>query len=325
MNAQNSTDRALGGPEVAEQRYLHYDKYRVFRYGMNHQLFNLRCMLTEAHYAGRLAVLPELTLHPKHNFGFANEWRWDTYFDLDSSRLTSRGGRAHPLPIVRALPAPVRTTVRVPPGGRLDGPATDAQLMVRSIRTSLNFRNVPAEARRPVLEFDFRPSARVLSLARATVGELVRSRGGYTAVHVRRTDRLWGPYRWLTGAGRFVAHLRKLGVQDGATVFFLSEERSPAFWARLHAHYDVVRYVDFPDLAALVSTAGGRVPDNYLLYEVEKEIMRAAPVRLETFPIKGCGTSPTSTLIGPRLWVTTHRLRRILRLLRPDRIRRRLA
>ena len=173
----------------------------------------------------------------------------------------------------------------------------------------------------------------MLSLARAAAGELLaRSRDSYTAVHVRRTDRLWGPYRWLTSARRVAAHLSKLGVQDGATVFFLSDEQAPAFWAHLQSHYDVVRYVDFPNLAALVSTAGGQVPDNYLLYEVEKEIMRAAPVRVETFPAKGCGTSPTSTLVSRRQGRTIHRLRwsiyrlrKIMRWLRPDRVHRLFA
>ena len=302
---------------IAEQRYLRYDEQRIRRHGMNHQLANLRWMLSEAHYAGRLAVLPELTLHPKHNFGIANAWRWDTYFDFDSSRLTSRDGRDHPLPIAGDLPAPVRTTVTVPSGGILDRSAGYAQLVVRSICTGLFWRDVPAKARLPKLEFDIRPSARVSSLARAaTVELLARSRGGYTAVHVRRTDRLWGPSRWLTSARRFAAHLGNCGVQDGATVFFLSDERAPDFWASFQSHYDVVRYVDFPDLAALVSTADGQVPDNYLLYEVEKEIMRAATVRVETFPMGGCGTSPTSTLISRWQLLTIRRLRKITRWLR---------
>ena len=116
---------------IAEPRYLHYDPGRIRLHGMNHQLSKLRCLLSEAYFAGRLAVLPELTLDPKHNFGIANAWRWDTYFDFDSSRLTSRDGRErreHPLPIVRDLPVCARTTVTVPAGARLHGAAADAQL-----------------------------------------------------------------------------------------------------------------------------------------------------------------------------------------------------
>ncbi|MCY3837768.1 MAG: hypothetical protein OXH09_03810 [Gammaproteobacteria bacterium] len=274
--------------------------------GIDHQLSNLRCLLAEAHTVGRLAVLPPLRLEARHNFGIASEWSWDTYFDLDASRLVGNDGRTHPLPFVRDLPEGRLNTRTVPPRGRLSGKEC-AELVVRQVRHEVFTKEVPL-TNTPV--FRLRPSATVLSRAGPVV-EALRKRWstGYAAVHIRRGDRLWGPMRWLTRPDNIRRRLRKLGIHEGDGVFFLSDERDAEYWSGLAPHYGMARYTDFPELVAIIAPSSPSTPDNYLLYEVEKEVVRHATAVVETFPLPR-GERPQKTLVPIAVWVVARNVRR---------------
>ena len=128
----------------------------------------------------------------------------------------------------------------------------------------------------------------------------------------RATSRPWGLWpgdalpahaaNWVLTAPRAIRRrLRRLGVADGATVFFLSDERAPAFWRELGAFYDVARHASFPELAVLAVAAP---PDNYLLYEAEKEVMHHAAVRMETFPGPAYEAAD-ATLVPASVWAAS--------------------
>ena len=273
--------------------YLRYDDRRPRAEGLNHERRNLECLLAEAHALGRLAILPPLRLAPGHNFGTPRAWCWETYFDLDGSVLVDAAGRAGPLPLARGA-IDAGPPVRVGAGEPVPAGAGCAE---RRVRSPVWRRDVPGAAGVVgAVRIEVRPSARVLALARPVIAALGRAPGGFAAVHVRRGDRLFGPMRWLTRPARIRRRLRALGVADGATVFFLSDERDPAFWRRLEPHYRVVRHADFEALAALVAPAAPE-RDNYLLYEAEKAVMRAAPVRVETFA--GAEYEPADAVLVP--------------------------
>ena len=263
-------------------RYLRYDDSRPVATGMDHQLSNLRCLLAEAHSTRRLAVLPPLRLEASHNLGRARDWSWDSYFDLDASRLLCAEGEAYPLPIVRELPCSSLTTRIVPPGGRWSA-TESAPLVIRQVRDEVYRKEVRSAQTAPAL--DLRPSTTVIDLASRVIATLQdRFPTGYAGVHVRRGDRLWGPMKWLMHPTAIRRRLKTLGIEDGAGVFFMSDERDVGFWSALTPHYEAVRYLDFENLAELVDVSDGRSPDNYLLYEVEKEVVRHATRRVETFP-----------------------------------------
>ena len=252
--------------------------------------------MREAYATSRLAVLPALDLSPRHNFGVDREWRWDSYVDLGESRLVDADGREHPLPVANrppdgALPTP---TLTLNPGERMPPGAEVHRLVVRRIESVLYWKGVPA-ADRPPVDVHLRPAPRVRELARPVIEALTaRGEGRFTAVHVRRGDRGW---KRFTVPARIQAHLKGWGVADRSVVFILSDERAPGFWEPLKEHYDLVRYTDCPRLAGLVSGADGRRPDNYLLYEVEKEIMRSAALRIESF--KGPGPTDAHGALVP--------------------------
>ena len=292
------------------RRYLRYDESRPAARGINHMLANLQCLLREAHASGRLAVLPTLRLAGEHNFGVARDWCWDDYFDLAGSRLVDAGGTALPLPLVAAVPAEVGAAVHLAPRASLTDRAARATLVARHMRGSVHRRDVPRRCR-PYVGFRMRPSARVRSLAAPVVAALrERGQGDFAAVHVRRGDRLAAPWlRRLVAPQRIVRRLRRSGVPAGAVLFVLADEDVADLSASLAPAFASASRADFAALSALVA---GPEPDNYLLYEVEKEVMRAAGVRIETHPgpridVSARSTDPHATLIPRSAWLL-HRL-----------------
>lgn len=298
------------GTTMTDRRYLRYDEVRPVAAGMDHQLSNLRCLLAEAHAMGRLAVLPPLRLEARHNFGSAREWVWDSYFDLDASRLVGANGEEYKLPLVRELPCGILETHIVPPRG-LWSATERAPLVIRQVQDELYRKEVPVRQPAPLLWL--RPSATVLNLAAPVIASLLdRCPAGFAGVHIRRGDRLWGPMKWLMRPPNIRRRLKKLGIRDRAGVFFMSDEHDASFWAALAPSYDVVRYTDFPELVELVAASGGRTPDNYLLYEVEREVMRHAAKRVETFPI--AGREPViGTLVPTTTWIVARNVRKTWR------------
>ena len=304
-------DAAVGAAVSGAPRYLRYVEREPRPAGLEHQLRNLRWLLAEAHLSGRLAVRPPLRLDPRHNFGVDRAWCWETYVDLAASRLLD-GGHGYALPLAERPPARPRSTLTLPPGAPLPA-ACDAQLVVRHLASNLYLRDVALPGRRrparlrgvvPVrtpVAFRLHASLRVRTLA-APVLEALRARAPtWAAVHVRRGDRMVGPARRAVAPARVAAVLRAHGVPDGAVLFLLTDERDPAFLAALAARYDVVRATDFAGPAALVSSAAECAPDNYLLYAVEREVMRHAAVRIETLPTP-TDEPPDATLVPAWRW-----------------------
>lgn len=310
MNASADSANVQHRRAAAVGRYLLYQDVRAVPTGMDHQLSNLRCLLGEAHAMRRLAVLPPLRLEPGHNFGIGRDWSWDSYFDLDGSRMVGANGEEYRLPLLRELPSGNLETRIVSPKGCLSA-SERATLVVRQVRDEVYAREVVAA--QPAPELRLRPSATVLDLAAPVVATLLdRWPTGFGGVHIRRGDRLWGPMKRLTRPPNVRRRLKKLGIREGTGVFFMSDEHDATFWSALAPYYEAIRYTDFPELAALIDASGARSPDNYLLYEVEKEVMRHAARRVETFPIAGAQYS-VGTLVPRTTWLVAANVRKVWR------------
>lgn len=288
-------------------RYLKYETPAPIVAGLLHQAANLRCLLHEAHVTGRLAILPSLRLLPEHNFGVDLDWRWENYFDLPRSALIDANGRRWPLPICAEPPPDAVRTLRVRGRERIPERALDTPLVVRRIPHYL-FRKALPLAAWPAAKIDLRASPRAVALARPVVQHLKASGGGgFIAVRVRRGGRVAaGEYPgWMTEPVHIMRCLRERGVRDGASVFVASDERDPDFWRPLQEAYRLFRDIDFPALGALSSRVGTAPPDNYLLYQVELEVLRQGAVRLDTFPTDTTAGHATSwatdgSLVGHR-------------------------
>lgn len=265
---------------MTRPRHLRYDVAPVVLAGLAHHEANLKCLLREAHAAGRLAVLPPLTLHPKHNFGRDRDWRWADYYDFAASRLVDLAGREHPLPIAFA-PENAAEPLRLRAGERIPPAREDHPYVIRRLENALFKHEVPS-ACRPDFAITLRLSAPLRALAKeALAGLASRSADGFVGMHVRRGDRLGEYPSELTEPPHIKKCLARHGVPQGGLIYLCSDERDPNFWAPLERCFQVVRHVDFPRLASLVAEP---LPDNYALYQVEREILAHGRLWIDTLP-----------------------------------------
>ena len=275
----------MAGARRADPGWLEYDPGRRLNHGMDHALSHLQLLFREAHVTGRLALLPALELSPTHNFGVSHDWQWEWYFDLAASRMIDADGKAYPPPIANRHPPQGVRTLIVGPGEPIPPLARGYPRVVRRY-ASFAIGRVPGVPNTNKLRFELVHSRRVRDLAREAVGEIAALTGGrFVAIHVRRRDRLW-QYPASSTEPEGIRNRLRDRIPDGSAVFVMSDERDPNFWEPLKRHYRLLRYTDFPRLAALVSREGGRRPDNYLQYAVEKEIAKRAWMRIGTFPAK---------------------------------------
>lgn len=274
-----------GEDAPGEARFLQYETAKPFMVGLLHHTRNIRYLIHEAHVTGRSAILPPLALAPRHNFGIRREWRWEHYYDFSASSLTDAAGRQHPLPIADHPPGEGVRTWTLPGGTPMPDCARHYPLVVRRIADSFFKRELPVDTW-PAVTVDLRCPERITTLARSVVRRLRALGGGhFVAVHVRRGDRIATKSvpDWPTRPPHVGRFLRDRGVADGTVVYIASNEREPDFWRPLEETWRVFRYVDFPVLEALVSGAD-EAPDNYLLYQVELQVLREGSLRIGTMP-----------------------------------------
>ena len=292
--------------------FLQYEPCRPFVAGLKHWIGNLRCLLREAWATDRLAILPPLALDPKHNFGVKREWKWESYFDLGRSTLVGAGGWEQPLPIApRRVDTSLRTLI-LQPGEPMPMRARNYPLVIRRIKNFAFRREVPADGS-PTTYLHLASATSVLKLARPVIHHLSALDGGrFVAVHVRRGDRL--ARREYSGRLTKPPHIRKMlegrGVTNGEVLFIASDEHRQDFWDPLKKYYRVVRYVSFPALKALVTQPSQALPrqpppDNYLLYQVEREIMRSAALWIETIP--GFESGASGSFVREEDWIMNYR------------------
>ena len=313
-DSETSQPAAKFGDQGRRRRtaFLQYEPCRPFVAGLKHWIGNLRCLLREAWATDRLAILPPLALDPKHNFGVKREWKWESYFDLDRSTLVGAGGWEQPLPIALSRADASLRTLILQPGEPMPMRARNHPLVIRRIKNPAFRREVPADGW-PTTDLHLAPAVSVLKLARPIIRHLSALGGGrFVAVHVRRGDRL--VRREYSGRLTKPPHIRKVldgwRVANGDVLFIASDERRQDFWDPLKKYYLVVRYVSFPALKALVTPPSQafprqQPPDNYLLYQVEREIMRSAALWIETIP--GFESGASGSLVREEDWVMNHR------------------
>ena len=294
---------------LAPGRYLRYDELRPVAAGLDHQQSNLECILREAHASGRRALLPPINLTARHNFGIERDCRWDDYVDLSASRLLDGAGEEHPLPLVYSLPKTALPTLTLKPGERMPQRAADFPLVVRQIRSNLFRKDVPPPlptlAHSLLCSIAMQPSKRVADLAAPVIADLLSRGGGcFVAVHIRRGDRLGAAYPpRLTAPEAVARHFARAGIAEDSLVYALSDEHDADYWRRMtQLPQKVVRHTDYPSLSDLLRQDEGRIPDNYLLYAVEKRIMAAAAFRIETLGRGAAGEHADSALVDREIW-----------------------
>lgn len=253
------------------------------RSGINHGESNLMTLIREATYLGRCPVVSPPDLHPKHNHGHLPGAEWSRYRDLDATRIRV-GGELQPMNWIDRshldrLGIGDADTLELEASERLGSEHNQRyRLVIRDMTgTGLWRRQRDSSDSEGKIKIKLMPSRQVLGLA-----ERIRLRlGDYAAVHVRRGDKLElvAPLRDATSPRNILARLAEV-VEPGRALYVLTDEWDRDYFAELRQHYDVRQFFDFDELAELVS---GPQPDNYLLYEVEKQLFKTARPRIWTF------------------------------------------
>ncbi len=102
----------------------------------------------------------------------------------------------------------------------------------------------------------------------------------YSCLHIRANDMLFHEYRFFHAA--LPSNIKKLvyrACPRGTKLYIMSDIHDAKYFDFLRNRYDVYMYHDFPELKCLVDSES-RTADNHLLYQVEKNIMDHALVKL---------------------------------------------
>ena len=102
----------------------------------------------------------------------------------------------------------------------------------------------------------------------------------YSCLHIRANDMLFYEYHFFQAA--LPSNIKKLvyrACPRGTKLYIMSDIHDAEYFDFLRNRYDVYTYHDFPELKCLVDNES-RTADNHLLYQVEKNIMDHALVKL---------------------------------------------
>ena len=102
----------------------------------------------------------------------------------------------------------------------------------------------------------------------------------YSCLHIRANDALFVEHRFFQAA--LPSNIKKLvyrACPRGTKLYIMSDIHDAKYFDFLRNRYDVYTYHDFPELKCLIDKES-RTADNHLLYQVEKNIMDYALVKL---------------------------------------------
>lgn len=268
------------------------DAHRYFtidieaRPGINHLRYALELLIREALAHGRTPVVFKPWFDPRHNLGKNLDVNWDRYLELARVAIHHRPSGA--VSEVRALmPFEIAGFDRLSTLWiERDHVITEREnrtfdLIVRHNKTGLDIPGIhDGPMGLPDHFIRFRPSASVLQASAAVRAKL----GKYCAMHVRRDDMLemTDQYPNLardTQPERILETLTR-SLPLGFRVYIMTNERDQHYFEPLRQRFEIFQYFDFPELKQLIDC---EQPDNFLLFEIEKQLFEQADVRVHTF------------------------------------------
>jgi hypothetical protein len=285
--------RPVLSPAAAQPKPQPADPARYFaveieaRPGINHLRFALELLLREAAALGRTPLLFEPRFDPRHNLGHDLRTSWRRYLDLDAIEVVNRAsGESALVKAVCAADVPRVDQLSTAWFERDHTITADENqcfdVLVRRNRTGLHVPPVhDGPAGLPDYTVQLPASALVHSLAQAVKAELGAN---YCAMHVRRDDMLAMKEQYPnldtdTRPDNIIKVLRA-NLAPASRVYVMTNERDTTFFDPLRAEYELHQYFDFPALRTLIEC---EEPDNFLLFEVEKQLFEHAPVKVHTF------------------------------------------
>ncbi len=288
-----SPDRHSSG-SGKEQRYLLYFPF-IPMAGLDHCLRNLRCLLLEAHFLGRVPVILHPIFNPFHNYDIWRNYRWEDYIDLASVRAKERDADNADQSIElisydKFLSQPIAKEdilVLRKPADITPEQNKKYSLVIRSTDSVSNHWNelFPSYAIAHEKYHIMMPYSKKAERIASTV--LDRIEKPFITMHLRRKDTLFDWHRQVFAEGTSVENvlhaLRSSDLPNTLPVYIMTDEKDRSFYSPLKKYYKTYQFFDFLELERLVSAADGEQNvDNHLLYQVEKIIFKAAKYRFHS-------------------------------------------
>ena len=287
---------------------------------MRHSYANLRCLLREASSLRRIAVIQNLRLLPRHNFGVPVPGDPERYCTIPSQET---GQDQQPFRWIRFKefePELKRTASSQIKYISYIGKSKEHfisreddrrySVIVRKFRSNIicrkqfsNWRGRLSEISAPL---PFAASKEVKSLAEEILKSMGLSAawseaknrhptptedGFYACLHLRWSDKAknYGfVMRQFLTAKAIRRRLNRIAdLPRGSHLYIMSDQRDRGYFDLLKRDYKVWRYYDFPQLRSLVpdterSGQNRSRSDNFFLFAVELELMRRAAVQIPT-------------------------------------------
>ena len=316
--AKEFTEEGIDGT----QRYLLYDDSEWHGAGLLHNYSNLRCLLLEASLLRRIAVIQNLHLDPKHNFGVPVSGDPERYCTLPPQET---GQDQQPIRWKRfeefepELKCTASSKIRYI--GENEGQYISQEddrrykVIVRKVNSWRPYRSLVSnwlgEGR--LSDFSTMPPLPASKEVKSLVEVILKSMGlsaalseeknrhptptedgFYACLHLRWSDRAkqYGfVMRQFLTARAIRWRLNKIAdLPRGSHLYIMSDRWDRGYFDLLKRDYKVWRCYDFPQLRSLVpdterSGQNRSRFDGFFLFAVELELMRRAAVQIRTSKI----------------------------------------
>lgn len=231
--------------------------------GLNHHLGNLYCFLNLAYHKKKTLISPFVMLDKKHNPPVHLLSDLSKYFQFDSVVV-----EGNPFPIIPNMNLKDLKDIEV-----VDINQESYDLCGGALSNSDMFSSVPDYPR-------YIPTKNHLKKIAKNFAEIISDK--YTCIHVRRGDRV---FNFKTGEVRdeeldyatSAENILKFAKLCGNKKVYIMTDESPNFFSSLRdSDFDFFFCEDFDIL---------NFKDNFLLYQIENEIMQLADKKISTFSV----------------------------------------
>jgi hypothetical protein len=265
---------------------LIYEDYQNY-VGLYHCWLNLSSLIKEAIYLNRIPVIMPPLLNSNHNFGINFSSNWQKYLNIPQTEVyIKENGEFKQKPFVFILEKDFKQKKFKKKQVNMISPYHEVteeenrkyQLIVRSVSTIFyglwshaNPKTNEMISVNPVWSDD------VLKISK----KIIHSLGGYSAIHVRRGDRLNinKNLKKFTSPKHILNTMKDI-VPLKSKVYLLTNESDRNFFDLLRRHYRIYQYFDFDELNSIVSE---EEPDNNFLFLIERCIYENAAIKIGTF------------------------------------------
>lgn len=238
-------------------------KYLMFtgslgKYGISHHKSNLTKFILKANELNRVLIIPNFTLHGKHNSGKDITNNLSKYIDYNNLILNDKKFRViYKNDEIKKIKS---NDIMIYNLNQLQKDIKGDKGLIRfhedfNLNGNIKFNN-PKE----IIELALKIKLKLKN---------------YCCVHIRRNDRNNKNINIYTKSDNIIKKLKE--INSPITVYIMTDEKNINIFKKISEFYNVKYYFDFEELNKI------KQQDNYYLFQIENEIMNYSNKRISTF------------------------------------------